>query len=147
MIFAPPFARAARRLAGALLVSAAVLAFASAACAAEPALTLTPAPAQATLGQGTFALTARTRIFVLQRALLFLLLGGCWRRKHDGLGVTRRIGVRFGSFGVNLPSLLGFSRLRLRFVGTQRRLGFVMRFSHGRFYTPFRRSAAWLAIF
>lgn len=64
MISAPFFTRAALRLAGALSVSAAVLAFASAACADEPALTLTPAPAQAAMGQGTFALTARTRIFV-----------------------------------------------------------------------------------
>ncbi|SFK15661.1 family 20 glycosylhydrolase [Caulobacter sp. UNC279MFTsu5.1] len=64
MIFAPPFARAALRLTGALSVSIAALAATSAACAAEPILTLTPAPAQATLGQGTFALTARTRIFV-----------------------------------------------------------------------------------
>ncbi|EJL22099.1 hypothetical protein PMI01_05040, partial [Caulobacter sp. AP07] len=50
--------------ASALMASAAVLAFASAAGAASPALTLTPAPAKAQLGQGTFALTAKTRIFV-----------------------------------------------------------------------------------
>ena len=45
-----------------LSASLAVLAFASAGHAGD--LTLTPAPAQATMGQGTFALTARTRIFV-----------------------------------------------------------------------------------
>jgi hexosaminidase len=53
----------AKRAAG-LTVSVAVLAFASVGHAAEPSLTLTPAPAQAQLGQGAFALTARTRIFV-----------------------------------------------------------------------------------
>ncbi len=51
-----------------LSASVAVLALASAAVAAspldEPVLTLTPAPAKAELGQGTFALTAKTRIFV-----------------------------------------------------------------------------------
>lgn len=57
------FTRAAVQ-ASALVASAAVLAFASGAFAAAPALTLTPAPAQATMGQGSFALTARTRIFV-----------------------------------------------------------------------------------
>jgi hypothetical protein len=64
MIFASPIARAALTLTGALSVSVAALAAGSAARAAQPVLTLTPAPAQATLGQGTFALTARTRIFV-----------------------------------------------------------------------------------
>jgi hexosaminidase len=64
MIFASPIARAALTLTGALSVSVAALAAGSAARAAQPILTLTPAPAQATLGQGTFALTARTRIFV-----------------------------------------------------------------------------------
>jgi hexosaminidase len=54
-----PFAKLA-----ALGASAAVLAFASTGLAATPGLTLTPAPAQAEMGQGTFALTARTRIFV-----------------------------------------------------------------------------------
>ena len=53
----------AKRASG-LTVSAAVLAFASVGHAAEPVLTLTPAPAQAQLGQGAFALTAKTRIFV-----------------------------------------------------------------------------------
>ena len=51
-----------------LSASVAVLALASAAVAASPldgpVLTLTPAPAKAALGQGTFALTAKTRIFV-----------------------------------------------------------------------------------
>jgi hexosaminidase len=47
-----------------LLASAAVLALAPASVAAAPALTLTPAPVEARLGQGTFALTASTRIFV-----------------------------------------------------------------------------------
>ncbi len=56
--------RAAPRVLGALSASVAVLAFASAGHAAQPVLTLTPAPAKAELGQGTFALTARTRIFV-----------------------------------------------------------------------------------
>ncbi|KQY29509.1 beta-hexosaminidase [Caulobacter sp. Root487D2Y] len=60
--------RALRALA-VLSASVAALTLASAAFAASPAtngpdLTLTPAPAQATMGQGTFALTARTRIFV-----------------------------------------------------------------------------------
>jgi len=51
------------KLTAGLMATAAGLALASASFAAEP-LTLTPAPAQATIGQGTFALTARTRIFV-----------------------------------------------------------------------------------
>jgi hexosaminidase len=46
-----------------LIASVAVLGLASASHAGEPILTLTPAPAQAQLGQGTFALTAKTRIF------------------------------------------------------------------------------------
>lgn len=50
-----------------LSASVAVLACASVSQAAQPALTLTPAPAQATPGQGTFALTAKTRIFVDER--------------------------------------------------------------------------------
>ena len=54
----------AAALASALTTSAAVLALASASVAAEPALTLTPAPVEARLGQGTFSLTAKTRIFV-----------------------------------------------------------------------------------
>ncbi|WP_426011010.1 family 20 glycosylhydrolase [Caulobacter sp. DWR2-3-1b2] len=52
----------------AVVSSLAVLAFASTGLAASPvkgpAMTLTPAPAQAKLGQGTFALTAKTRILV-----------------------------------------------------------------------------------
>jgi hexosaminidase len=51
------------KIALSLSTSLAVLAFASASYAAEPALTLTPAPAKAELGQGSFALTAKTRIF------------------------------------------------------------------------------------
>ncbi|MDI1366495.1 MAG: family 20 glycosylhydrolase [bacterium] len=47
-----------------LSASFAVLAFATAGLAETPGLTLTPAPAQARLGQGVFALTAKTRIFV-----------------------------------------------------------------------------------
>ncbi|MBO9708216.1 MAG: family 20 glycosylhydrolase [Caulobacter sp.] len=47
----------------ALLASVAVLAFAPSAKAQGP-VSLTPAPAKAEAGQGTFALTARTRIFV-----------------------------------------------------------------------------------
>jgi hexosaminidase len=60
-------ARAAAKTASAMapiaVLVVAVLAVASTGHAA-PALTLTPAPAQATMGQGTFALTAHTRIFV-----------------------------------------------------------------------------------
>jgi len=64
MILSPTsFARAAVTT-GSLMASVAVLALASAAQAAPASLTLTPAPAQATLVQGTFALTAKTRIFV-----------------------------------------------------------------------------------
>lgn len=54
----------AAALANALMASAVALVPASASRAAEPALTLTPAPAQVRLGSGTFALTANTRIFV-----------------------------------------------------------------------------------
>lgn len=47
-----------------LLASVAALALAPASSAATPALSLTPAPAEARMGEGAFALTARTRIFV-----------------------------------------------------------------------------------
>ena len=43
--------------------------------------------------------------------------------------------------------LLCLIRLGFRFVGTLSRFGLVMRFSHGRFYTPFPRSVAWSALF
>jgi hexosaminidase len=62
------FSTVLAKLAAGLTVSAAALALASASLAATategPVLTLTPAPAKAQLGQGTFALTAQTRIFV-----------------------------------------------------------------------------------
>lgn len=64
-----PFSMSFVRLAAGLMASAAGLALASTSVAAppeknEPLLTLTPAPARATMGQGAFALTAKTRIFV-----------------------------------------------------------------------------------
>jgi hexosaminidase len=54
-----PFAKAAGALA-----ALAVVASTSVARAATPVLTLTPAPAHAELGQGSFTMTVRTRIFV-----------------------------------------------------------------------------------
>lgn len=64
-----PFSMSFAKLTPGLMVSAAGLAFATASFAASPAmdglaLTLTPAPAHAEIGQGAFALTVRTRIFV-----------------------------------------------------------------------------------
>jgi len=64
MILASKTLVRAAALASALLACAPVLVLASAAQAATPALTLTPAPAQARLGEGAFVLTAKTRIFV-----------------------------------------------------------------------------------
>ncbi len=59
-----------------LSASVLALAVASAAHAAQPVLTLTPAPAQATPGRGTFALTARTRIFVAKGDVEARLVAG-----------------------------------------------------------------------
>ena len=61
MIRSPTF-RA--KIAAGLLASVAVLALAGPSHAAQPTLTLTPAPAEARLGAGAFALTPKTRIFV-----------------------------------------------------------------------------------
>jgi hexosaminidase len=60
----PAFVKIIARIALGLMATAAVLAMAPGAFAAAPVLTLTPAPAQARLEQGAFALTAKTRIFV-----------------------------------------------------------------------------------
>jgi hexosaminidase len=82
-----PFAPKRRQQAAiALAVSVSVLAFASVSHAAARILTLTPAPAHAAPGQGTFALSAKTRIFVAKGDVEAKVVAG---QLSDMLGKAR----------------------------------------------------------
>jgi hexosaminidase len=81
-----PRAKVALKASAILSASIVVLAFAGSSLAAEPVLTLTPAPAQATMGRGSFALTANTRIFVAKGDIEARVVAG---QLSDGLFKAR----------------------------------------------------------